>query len=95
MMVDGGMSINDLVLQSQADFSNAKIVRKKEQEVTGLGAAIVAGLKVGIWNSLDEAREKLEVQREFEPELNAEKREKKQKRWKQAVQRSLNFGWED
>ena len=52
MMVDGGMSVNDLVLQSQADFSSAIIVRKQEQEVTGLGAAIAAGLHAGLFTSL-------------------------------------------
>ena len=54
MAVDGGMTVNDLMMQIQADLINAKIERKKEKEITGMGAAIAAGLKVGVWNSLEE-----------------------------------------
>ena len=54
MAVDGGMTVNDLLLQTQADLIDAKIERKIEKEVTGMGAAIAAGLKVGVWGSLEE-----------------------------------------
>ena len=54
MSVDGGMSVNNFVLQSQADFTNLQIVRKHESEITGIGAAIAAGLKVGFWSGIEE-----------------------------------------
>ena len=54
MVVDGGMTVNNLLLQTQADLIDAKIERKVEKEITGMGAAIAAGLKVGVWNSLEE-----------------------------------------
>jgi len=47
--VDGGMSVNNFVLQRQADFTNVEIARKKESEITGIGAAIAAGLYVKFW----------------------------------------------
>ncbi len=52
--VDGGMSVNNFMLQQQADFTNLQIVRKKETEVTGIGAAIAAGLRVKFWNDIAE-----------------------------------------
>lgn len=54
MAVDGGMTVNNFMMQMQADFSNAKIVRKETSEVTGIGAAIAAGLQANIWKNLDE-----------------------------------------
>lgn len=49
MSVDGGMSASNFLLQTQADFMDATIVRKKEMEITSMGAAIAAGLRVGVW----------------------------------------------
>ncbi len=54
MSVDGGMTVNNLLMQIQSDYMNAVIVRKEEQEITGVGVAIAAGLYVNYWDSLEE-----------------------------------------
>lgn len=65
MVVDGGMSVNNFVLQSQADFTNISIVRKKESEITGIGAAIAAGLKAGFWSNIEEVEAKVKIDRVY------------------------------
>jgi aspartate kinase len=60
-----------------------------------IGAAIAAGLYVKFWKNLEEVENKIKIEREFRPNLSQEKREKKLKRWAQAVQRSIGFGWEN
>lgn len=74
---------------------DATIVRKEESEITGVGAAIAAGLHVGYWDSLDEVDNKIKVEREFNADMDAEARKKKRDRWSQAVERSIGFGWVD
>ena len=59
MNVDGGMSVNNFMLQQQADFTKISIVRKKETEVTGIGAAIAAGLHAGFWSNIHEVEVKI------------------------------------
>lgn len=59
MAVDGGMTVNNTLLQMQADFMNADIVRKQEKEITSIGAAIAAGLYVKFWNSIDDVESKI------------------------------------
>eukprot|EP00347_Sterkiella_histriomuscorum_P018516 403345212 len=96
MSVDGGMSVNGYVLQSQADFigGGVQIERKKESEITGIGAAIAAGLKVGYWKDLKEVESKVQIDKVFTPQLDESLRESKLARWEQAVQRSIGFGWQ-
>ena len=72
MMVDGGMTVNNFLLQQQADLTGIQIARKQETEVTGLGAAIAAGLHVGFWGSLKEVEERVRVDRVFESQITAE-----------------------
>ena len=93
MNVDGGMSINNFMMQTQADFMNAKIVRKEEKEITGIGAAIAAGIHVGYWKNLEEVENMIKVEREFTPNMTEELRKKKLNRWSEAVNRSIGFGW--
>jgi len=94
MSVDGGMTANNFLLQTQADFLNADIMKKEESEITGVGAAIAAGLHVKFWDSLSDVENKIKVERTFTPNMEEAAREKKLKRWSQAVQRSIGFGWE-
>ena len=94
MSVDGGMTVNDLMMQTQADLINAKIERKVEKEITGMGAAIAAGLKVGIWDSVEEIKSKIALDKVFSPERPEEWRQKKRARYSQAVDRSKGFGYE-
>ena len=74
---------------------NAQIVRKEESEITGVGAAIAAGLHVKFWESLSEVENKIEIQKVFDPNMSQEARDKKRKRWAQAVEKSIGFGWEE
>ena len=59
MVVDGGMTVNNTLLQLQSDFMNAEIVRKKEKEITSIGAAIAAGLHVMFWSSIQDVESKI------------------------------------
>lgn len=81
MSVDGGMTANDLMMQMQADFMDATIVRKEESEITGVGAAIAAGLHVGYWDSLEEVENKIQIEREFTSQMGSEQRQRKRDRW--------------
>jgi len=67
MSVDGGMTVNDLLMQTQANFINAQIERKAEKEITAVGAAIAAGLSVGFWKELDDVRARIQVEAVFSP----------------------------
>ena len=91
--VDGGASVSNIMLQIQADMSGAKVNRPKLVETTALGAAYMAGLAVGFWNSLEEIETDREVDRIFIPNVNTDKREKMLKGWHKAVKCSMN--WEE
>merc|ERR1712127_597816 len=82
------MTVNNLMMQTQADFINAEIVRKEEKEITGMGAAIAAGLHSKVWPSLKEVEDLIKTDRVFTPEMSEEHRQKKRDRWSQAVGRS-------
>jgi glycerol kinase len=67
MVVDGGMTVNNLLMQMQSDFTDAEIVRKEQKEITAIGAAIAAGLQVGFWPSLEAVEQVIKVDRVFKP----------------------------
>ena len=89
MLVDGGMTINDMLMQMQADILAIDVLRPKMCETTALGAAMVAGAAKGIdvW-SLSMKNKQLD---KFSPSIDAEIREEKYKKWKIAVQRCMNW----
>ncbi|KAG1452486.1 hypothetical protein G6F56_007810 [Rhizopus delemar] len=92
LKVDGGMSNSDLCMQIQADILGIKVDRPQMRETTALGAAIAAGMAVGVWKSLDELSNVNKDNRSvFESNITQEKREKMCRGWDQAVKRS--FGW--
>ena len=68
LKVDGGASRNNLMMQFQADILNAEIIRPKITETTALGAAYLAGLATGYWDSLDEVKRQWQAERRFLPE---------------------------
>ena len=72
---------------------NAQIVRKETAEITGIGAAIAAGIHVKFWSGLEEVEHKIKIEKVFSPAMEEEARLKKRARWAQAVQRSIGFGW--
>jgi glycerol kinase len=93
LRVDGGMVVNDLLMQFQADILNREVVRPVVQETTALGAAYAAGLAVKFFSGLDELRANWAVDRTWKPHLDEAQREQSYREWKKAVTRS--FDWID
>lgn len=91
LKVDGGMVVNDLLMQFQADILNVPVVRPRVAETTALGAAYAAGLAVGYWQNFDELRANWGVDRIWQPEMPEEKRSMLYAQWKKAVSRTLNW----
>src|SRR5690606_31576729 len=91
LKVDGGMTASDLLMQIQADLIDTPVIRPQITETTCLGAAYAAGLAVGYWPDLDSLREHWRVDRRWEPTMSPETREAQRRRWRQAVERSLNW----
>jgi len=89
LKVDGGASANTTLLQFQADLLNVPVRRPVVSETTALGAAYLAGLAVGYWKDFNDVASNWALDREFTPNMPAEKREKLVKGWTKAVQRSL------
>jgi glycerol kinase len=92
LKVDGGASVNNELMQFQADLLNAAVRRPVVSETTALGAAYLAGLAVGYWNDLADVARNWALDREFLPQLASSERDARYRLWKQAVQRSL--AWE-
>ncbi|MGU3494254.1 glycerol kinase GlpK [Xanthobacteraceae bacterium A53D] len=93
LRTDGGMVVNELLMQFQADIVNVPVVRPRVIETTALGAAYAAGLAVGYWSSTDDITQNWGVDRRWHPKMDAEKREKLYGDWNKAVSRSL--AWAD
>ena len=91
LKVDGGMVVNDLLMQFQADVLGVPVIRPAVAETTALGAAYAAGLAVGFWNEIDDLRENWVKDKEWQPQMDADTREAEYKNWKKAVTRT--FDW--
>ena len=91
LKVDGGASVNDKLMQFQADLLNAAVRRPVVSETTALGAAYLAGLAVGYWNDLADVTRNWALDREFKPQLASAERDARYRRWKDAVQRTLHW----
>ena len=91
LRVDGGATVNHMLMQFQSDILNTRLVRPKVSETTALGAAYLAGLAVGFWDDLDEIKEQWQVARVFEPSMDGDRRAALIKTWHKALQRSR--GW--
>lgn len=90
MRVDGGASVNDLLMQTQADVIGVPVVRSRNAETTALGAAFLAGIAVGMWS--DEQVDALwQRAATFEPRISADERAARLVRWRRALERSK--GW--
>jgi glycerol kinase len=92
LKVDGGASVNNNLMQFQADILGVPAVRPVVAETTALGAAYLAGLAVGFWNDTADVTKNWALDRQFEPKMSAGDRTAKHTRWKRAVERTL--GWE-
>ncbi len=91
LRVDGGAVRNDLLMQFQADILGVPVLRPVVTETTALGAAYLAGLAVGFWQDQQEIARNWAVDRVFEPDMSAERREELYAGWEKAVERTL--GW--
>lgn len=89
LKVDGGACRNNFLMQFQADVSDTEIVRCKSIESTSLGAAYLAGLAVGYYDSTDDIIENKEVERVFRPEMDEAKRTALLKGWHKAVKAAI------
>lgn len=89
LKVDGGASRNDLLMQFQSDILGTDVIRPKVTETTALGAAYLAGLAVGYWESLEHIRNQWEAEARFTPEASQEKVEALKNGWADAVRRTL------
>ncbi|MGF1696828.1 glycerol kinase GlpK [Vibrio lamellibrachiae] len=85
LRVDGGAVANNFLMQFQSDVLDTDVHRPEVTEVTALGAAYLAGLAVGFWNSVDELKDKAVLDRSFTAHHDEEKRERRYKGWKRAV----------
>jgi glycerol kinase len=91
--VDGGASRNNLLMQFQADITGTEVIRPIITETTALGAAYLAGLAVGFWESKEEIAKAWSVSQAYTPNLDEDKKEKLYRGWKKAVERAK--GWEE
>jgi glycerol kinase len=93
LRVDGGMVVNALLMQFQADILNRPVVRPVVRETTALGAAYAAGLAVGYYKNLDDLRSQWAIDHTWQPHMEEQQREAMYGTWKKAVTRS--FDWID
>lgn len=93
LRVDGGASVNNFMLQFQADILQKPIDRPRMVETTAFGAAFLAGLATGVWNDVSEIITLRKSDRVFMPEMEPEKAEKLHKTWLRAVERASK--WEE
>lgn len=91
LRVDGGMVVNQLLMQFQADILGAEVICPKIIETTALGAAYAAGLAVGYWENLDDLRKNWGIAHTWKKQMPTEKREHLQGQWEKAVTKS--FDW--
>ncbi|KAL8139376.1 hypothetical protein V2J09_005397 [Rumex salicifolius] len=93
LRVDGGASVNNLLMQIQADLLGSPVVRPADTETTALGAAYAAGLAVNVWNEdeIFSSGEKSKTDTEFQPKLEEELRKKKAESWCKAVTRTFDL----
>jgi glycerol kinase len=91
LRVDGGATVDDLLMQFQADLIGVPLVRPKVRETTALGAAYLAGLAVGYWPDANEIQHQWQKDKEFRPVLDRGKVAELKGGWQKAVDRAK--GW--
>jgi glycerol kinase len=91
LKVDGGASVNDTLMQFQADQLGVRVQRPVVAETTALGAAYLAGLAVGYWSDTSDVARNWALEKEFTPGDSREEYDRQYGRWRQAVARSLDW----
>ena len=95
LKVDGGASANDFLMQTQANIINAPVNRPQCVETTAMGAAYLAGLAVGYWESKEDVIKNWALDKTFEPKIDEEQRSKMIKGWNKAVKYAYGWAKED
>jgi glycerol kinase len=93
LRVDGGATINNLLMQFQSDILQVGVIRPKVYETTALGAAYLAGLAVGYWANIEEVQKQWQADKTFTPAMEKEKTAELMKGWQRAVKASI--AWAD
>jgi glycerol kinase len=93
LRTDGGMIVNELLMQIQANTLNCAVVRPRMRETTALGAAYAAGLGCGFYKDTDDLRSYWSVDKTWHPDIDPRERERQYRQWKKAIHRS--FDWEE
>ena len=91
LKVDGGATVNNLLMQFQADMIDVPVIRPVVAETTALGAAYAAGLAVGFWSGLDELRANWQESARWEPAMDQAERDRLLRSWKKAVTKTLDW----
>lgn len=91
LRVDGGASVNNLLMQIQADILRTKVIRPKVTETTALGAAYLAGLATDYWNNLEDIKNQWQPDRVFDPTMQETQTNTRRKKWTEAVQRARSW----
>ncbi|GAB3665636.1 glycerol kinase GlpK [Nocardioides korecus] len=91
LRVDGGMVVNETLMQFQADILGVDVVRPKVAETTALGAAYAAGLAVGYWANTDDITENWGEDKRWSPQMDEDERERLYRNWKKAVTKTLDW----
>lgn len=91
MRVDGGAAANDLLMQFQADMLQVPVLRPKVLETTALGAAYLAGLAVGFWDSQEEIARQWQIDQRYEPKMGADAVKSLKKGWQKALEKSKDW----
>ncbi|HQY31800.1 MAG TPA: FGGY-family carbohydrate kinase, partial [Thermomicrobiales bacterium] len=91
LRVDGGASRNNLLMQIQADLAGVPVTRSTMTETTAFGAALLAGLGVGLWSGPEAITPLRHIDRQFDPAISVDQRHERLTTWHRAVQRAL--GW--
>ena len=91
LKVDGGASANDLLMSIQSDVSGINIARPECVETTAHGAALLCGLTLGVYSSLDEIKSSVKIEKTFSPTKDESWRKDNTSRWRRAVERSLEW----
>ena len=89
LKVDGGASVNNLLMQFQADLLQTPVIRPKFVETTALGAGCLAGLAIGFWKDLSDIQKSWQKDEEFSPQMKSQERTIHLDKWKSAIRRCL------
>jgi glycerol kinase len=91
LRVDGGAVKNNFLMEFQSDILNVPVERPKVSETTALGAAYLAGLAVGYWESQEEISRQRATEQKFDPTMSDEERKSLYNGWKKAVDAAMVF----